>query len=79
MTSGVADLTLTIASQGYHGLYIEVKTPIGKQSPTQRKWQQLVEAQGYRYVIVRSLDEFVTTINNYIYGTDSDKKDRPGK
>lgn len=36
---------------------IEVKTPIGRQSPEQRLFQQLVERKGGVYVVLRSIDD----------------------
>lgn len=63
---GVADLILDIARGGYHGLRIELKTAKGKQSPAQREWQRLEEAHGYKYIVCRSLDEFVSEVSNYL-------------
>jgi len=63
---GVADLALDIARQGYHGLKIEMKTDKGKQSPAQKDWQRLVEAQGFKYVVCRSLEGFKQVIDDYL-------------
>lgn len=38
--------------------WIEMKTPDGRQSPDQVKFQRLVESLGMTYVICRSLDHF---------------------
>lgn len=65
--AGFPDLVLLVASRGFHALFIELKTPTGRQQDTQKEYQRLVEAQGYRYVVVRSLDDFMTTIRDYIY------------
>lgn len=48
------------------GLCIEMKTAKGRQSPEQKEWQAKVEAQGYKYAVCHSLDEFMNTINNYL-------------
>lgn len=64
--AGFPDLILCIARQGYHGLFIELKTEKGKQSKHQRFWQISLEEQGYRYEIVRSIEEFQTIINDYL-------------
>jgi hypothetical protein len=53
---GVADLTFY--KQGGHPILIELKTAKGSQSPDQKQWQKAVEDAGYRYVVVRSLEEF---------------------
>ena len=66
VVAGVADLELNIARHGFHGLKIELKTAKGRQSASQKAWQKAVEAQGYKYIIVRSVDEFINEINEYI-------------
>ena len=53
---GVADLLFLVARGGYHGLCVEMKDDCGTQKPAQKEWQKIVEAQGYRYEICRSLD-----------------------
>lgn len=63
---GVADLELNVARGKWHGLKIEMKTPKGRQSPFQRQWQQAVEAQGYRYVVARSVGDFIKLIEDYL-------------
>lgn len=63
---GVADLELNIARGGWFGLKIEMKTAKGKQSPYQIEWQKLVEAQGYRYIVARSIEDFMTQLNEYM-------------
>ena len=39
---------------------------IGRQSDAQILWQSKVEAQGYRYEVVRSLEEFKELIKEYL-------------
>ena len=65
---GVSDLCLDVARSGYHGLRIEMKKISGdsRQSEEQRKWQEAVEAQGYKYAVCRSLEEFITIVENYL-------------
>lgn len=53
---------------------IEIKTEDGYQSRDQKAWQELIQANGFAYFIVRSLGEFqnmMETINNL-----SDQKQR---
>jgi hypothetical protein len=38
-------------------VFVEVKTPVGRQSPEQKLFQQCVERHGGIYVILRSVDE----------------------
>ena len=62
---GVADLILFVPRGGFHALCIEMKTPKGRQSPHQKEWQRIVEAQGYRYIVVRSVAEFIEQVTRY--------------
>lgn len=63
---GVADLILMMPNNCHHALAIEMKTISGRQSDTQKHWQKAVEAQGYRYEVVRSLDRFKEIMVYYI-------------
>lgn len=36
---------------------LEIKTPIGRQSPEQKRFQQLVESKGGVYALLRSVDD----------------------
>lgn len=64
--AGVADLILLMPNNQYHALCIEMKTSSGRQADTQRKWQKLIEQDGYKYVICRSIDEFILEVSDYI-------------
>lgn len=66
VVSGVSDLLLLVPSAGFHGLCIEMKTPKGRQSESQKLWQTEAEEQGYCYALCRSLDDFIRTINFYL-------------
>jgi hypothetical protein len=39
-------------------VFLEFKAPKGKQSLSQKWWQGVVEAVGYRYVVIRSVEDF---------------------
>lgn len=64
--AGFPDLVLLVASKGYHALFIELKTRIGRQQDTQREYQALVEEQGYMYVVVRSFEQFRKIVSDYL-------------
>lgn len=66
VVSGVADFLLLIPSGRYHGLCIEMKDEKGRQKPAQAEWQVIVEAQGYKYVVCRSLEQFKIIIQEYL-------------
>ncbi len=38
-------------------IFVEIKTPIGRLSPEQRRFRDLVTAKGAVYVVLRSVDE----------------------
>lgn len=64
--AGFPDLILLVAAQGYHALLLELKTRTGRQQDSQKEYQQLAEAQGYRYVVIRSLEDFMDEVNTYM-------------
>lgn len=65
-TSGVSDLILLRSNRFYGALAIEMKKPGGYQSPAQKEWQREVEAMGNKYVVCRSLDEFMKVVTDYL-------------
>lgn len=52
---GRSDMVLYLKGRAY---MIEWKTEHGKQHGKQKEWQTTVEAQGFSYYIVRSVEEF---------------------
>lgn len=52
---GEADLSLFM--KGGKTVFIEVKTPTGRQSKKQKKFQKAVEKLGYEYKIMKSVDD----------------------
>ena len=44
---------MSTSAEAYHGLYVELKTPDGRQSPAQKDFQTRCEHEGYKYVICR--------------------------
>lgn len=57
---GVADVHLCFPNGKL--VYIEFKTATGTQRPEQKEFQQQVEALGFKYYIVRSLEEFKSIV-----------------
>ena len=43
-----------------------MKTKIGKQSTEQKEWQKTAENNGNKYIVCRSLEEFITAVNDYL-------------
>lgn len=82
VTAGVADLILHVPayitdasvrhSDCYQSLAIELKTKKGTQRHEQKQWQRLFEAAGGKYVIIRSLDDFIGIVTNYMLNVPQD-------
>lgn len=64
--AGVSDLNLDVPNRFYHGLRIEMKTKSGRQQPSQKQFQINVEKMGYKYVICRSFDDFMSETSRYM-------------
>lgn len=64
--AGVADLFLMQPNKDYHGLYIEVKTEKGKQSPYQKEFERKAKQKGYHYQLCRNFEEFQEIVTNYL-------------
>jgi len=47
---------------------IEMKTPTGKQSPAQKKWENRISEFGVKYYLCSSLEDFKSIISE-IYGS----------
>ncbi len=72
---GVPDLLLAVARQpelsaafwrGWHGLFLELKTVKGVLSPEQKQYHALLKAAGYQVAVIRSLEEGIATITEYL-------------
>jgi hypothetical protein len=63
---GVPDLCLPVARDGYHGLYVEMKTVTGRTRPDQRDWIERLQGQGYRAVVCRGWAAAWNEIANYL-------------
>lgn len=66
VTAGVSDSLMLISRGRWHGLCIEYKREDGYQSQAQKVWQSKVEAQGFRYEVVRSLEQFKELVREYL-------------
>ena len=71
MTRGIPDMCLPVPKrhQGmitYCGLYLEVKTEKGRVTPEQRACQQFLMDNSYRVHVIRSVEQGITAIMDYI-------------
>lgn len=48
---------LTLFTKNGQTIFIEIKTPTGRQSADQRHFQKVVEGYGFRYLIIRSVED----------------------
>lgn len=55
MMPGASDLLIVRPDEV---IFVEVKTEIGRQSDKQKEFQSVVESLGFRYILVRSLEDF---------------------
>jgi hypothetical protein len=63
--AGVADLFLMLPVMEYNGLFIEIKTPGGRQSDAQRVFERKAIENGYFYKICQTFEEFRDTVLIY--------------
>lgn len=67
VVAGASDLILFKPTARSHALLIEMKYgKEGRQSESQRTWQQGVTADGYRYEVVRCLEQFISLVEGYM-------------
>lgn len=69
VTAGVADVILLKPSGGFASLCVEFKTEDkgSSQRDTQKRWQEVAEAAGNKYVICRSFDDFYREVRSYLF------------
>lgn len=65
--AGFPDIALFYPTKEYHALFIELKTDKGRQTESQKWWQQWAENHGYKYAVVRSFEEFKEEIKSYLF------------
>lgn len=63
---GVSDLILLKSNRFYGALLIETKTKKGIQRESQKEWEAKITADGYKYVVCRSLDDFIKVVTDYL-------------
>lgn len=66
--SGVPDLMLPIPMNGYHGMFIEMKTKTGVLSQSQTRWIAALNDLGYKAVVARGWEEARDMIRSYLCG-----------
>lgn len=66
VTAGVADVILLVPKKGFASLCIEFKTKTGRQSDEQKEFQFQAEKCGSKYVVVRSVEQALREVKEYI-------------
>lgn len=58
ITLGVpGESDLTVFCRGGRTIFLEVKTPAGRQSKTQKRFEEYIKSLGYEYYVVRSVED----------------------
>lgn len=63
---GVPDLFIPEARKGFHGLWIEMKTVEGVESPAQKRVRHNLEENGYLCYVARSEQTAIDIIEAYL-------------
>jgi hypothetical protein len=63
--AGIADLLVLAPRHGYGALFVELKTPKGRQSDDQLRFAAYCVNNGYMYALARNIDEFREICTNY--------------
>ena len=63
---GASDLFMAWPNQGFHGLFIEVKSKIGKPTPEQKAFIQRMRDAGYKAEICYGAEEVINTMQEYL-------------
>lgn len=63
---GYPDISLDAASQGYHGLRIEMKFGSNTLTAEQKTWRERLEGQGYKYAECRSTEDAISVTLDYM-------------
>lgn len=66
MRPGFPDFIFLLPNREYPYLAMELKSEKGRQSEHQKEYQQALENVGGKYVIIRTLDEFMDTVEDYL-------------
>ena len=65
MLSGVPDLFLPVPKNGYHGLFIEMKSEKGRVTENQHWFLSNADSLGYKTVVCYSAKEAISAIEAY--------------
>lgn len=69
LTAGIPDIFMSIAAQGFHGLYIEMKRKDGALTYHQIDAIQKLTEEGYKCVVCHSTIEAIDQVKEYLKDT----------
>ena len=64
--AGVPDLFYPVPLNGYHGLFIEMKSVGGRLRPEQKRWITALEAFGYKCAVAHGWIEAKKVLEEYL-------------
>lgn len=67
VTAGVSDLFLAYPHNGYHGLWMEVKSKKGKLSEKQESWLKRMNKLGYKADVCYTFEEAILVVDHYLH------------
>jgi len=59
---------MAVPYNGYHGLFIELKSKNGRLSEYQKTWVDNLNDRAYKAVVCYSLDEAINAVREYLGG-----------
>lgn len=66
MRAGQPDLLLAVSRHGSHGLWVEMKTEIGRLTDSQKEFLKMVSEQGYATAVCRGAGPARAVIEKYL-------------
>ena len=66
LRAGVADLQLLFGNGKYYSLFLELKTDTGEQSKEQKQFEAYCNQNKFKYVLIRSIEQFRKEITIYL-------------
>ena len=72
--AGMPDLCVLEAKNGFHALFVEMKTQTGTVKEKQSAIALQLNAKGYKAVIARSAPEAIKTIEEYLNGNSKEER-----
>jgi hypothetical protein len=66
MSAGVLDIFICLPNKTYHGIFTDFKSERGRLSEYQIEFIKAVKAKGYLCLVIRSVEDFLREIENYL-------------